>query len=117
MDERGCKEIYKNDTLTVNGDNEYKANILIIDSLENALDTEIVANKINRSQIADLKEKLELSTASRKLYTDTIKSEYTYWFVNYEKKMKDNPDKKHFPLSVDEDLKEALARLISRRSN
>ena len=34
-----------------------------------------------------------------------------------EKKMKDNPDKKHFPLSVDEDLKEALARLISRRSN
>ena len=27
MDERGCKEIYKNDTLTVNGDNEYKANI------------------------------------------------------------------------------------------
>jgi len=26
-DERGCKEIYKNDTLTVNGDNEYKANI------------------------------------------------------------------------------------------
>ena len=26
-DERGCKEIYKNDTLTINGDNEYKANI------------------------------------------------------------------------------------------
>ena len=26
-DERGCKEIYKNDTLTVNGDNEYRANI------------------------------------------------------------------------------------------
>jgi hypothetical protein len=26
-DERGCKEIYKNDILTINGDNEYKANI------------------------------------------------------------------------------------------
>jgi len=26
-DERGCKEIYKNDTLNVNGDNEYVANI------------------------------------------------------------------------------------------
>jgi len=26
-DERGCKEIYKNDTLNVNGDNEYIANI------------------------------------------------------------------------------------------
>lgn len=26
-DERGCKEIYKNDTLTVNGDNEYRVNI------------------------------------------------------------------------------------------
>lgn len=26
-DERGCKEIYKNDTLNVNGDKEYKANI------------------------------------------------------------------------------------------
>jgi len=25
--ERGCKEIYKNDTLNINGDNEYKANI------------------------------------------------------------------------------------------
>lgn len=25
--EIGCKEIYKNDTLTINGDNEYKANI------------------------------------------------------------------------------------------
>lgn len=27
LDERGCKEIYKNDTLNINGDNEYKANI------------------------------------------------------------------------------------------
>lgn len=27
MDERGCKEIYKNDTLNINGENEYKANI------------------------------------------------------------------------------------------
>ena len=27
MDERGCKEIYKNDTLYINGENEYKANI------------------------------------------------------------------------------------------
>jgi len=26
-DERGCKEIYKNDTLTVNADNEYRSNI------------------------------------------------------------------------------------------
>ena len=25
--ERGCKEIYKNDTLNINGDNEYRANI------------------------------------------------------------------------------------------
>ena len=27
LDERGCKEIYKNDTLNINGDNEYKANV------------------------------------------------------------------------------------------